>query len=286
MSDLGQLLKKARTQKGMSLDELQDITKIRKRYLEAIEEGNYKVLPGNFYVRAFIKSYSEAVGLEPDEVMRLFRSVIPETTPEPVIIEPKRRRTTRSSDKASRWTSLLLFIAFPLLILAIIYYYVSNNVTGGDPAAKAPPLTDSVIEEHGQNGEQPVDEPDTSPIEEPDPEPPEPEMELVFVKSEGTTDFYSISNTAEMVVELEIVGDRCWLSVQKDSNKGEYVERSLNLVRGDKREWTFDSSAYFHFGRASAAIVKVNGQEINMGDSANPRKIQLDFTAPEGASNA
>lgn len=285
MSDLGQLLKKARTQKGMTLDELQDITKIRKRYLEAIEEGNYKVLPGNFYVRAFIKSYSEAVGLEPEEVMRLFRSVIPETNPEPVIIEPKRRRTTRSSDKVGKWTSRLLVIAFPLLIIAIIYYYVSNNVAGDDPAAKSPPLTDSVIDEQGQGEEQPIDEPDT-PVDEPDPEPPEPVMELVFVKSEGSTDYYAISNAAQMVVELEIVGDRCWLSVQRDSSKGEYVERSLNLARGDKREWTFDSSAYLNFGRASAAVVKVNGQEINMGDSSNPRRIQLDFTALESAADA
>ena len=90
MSDLGQLLKKARTQKGITLDELQELTKIRKRYLEAIEEGNYKILPGNFYVRAFIKSYSEAVGLEPEEVLRLYRSVLPEPAPE-LVSEPKRR---------------------------------------------------------------------------------------------------------------------------------------------------------------------------------------------------
>ncbi|HEY0827135.1 MAG TPA: helix-turn-helix domain-containing protein, partial [Bacilli bacterium] len=68
MSDLGQLLIKARNEKGLTIEDLQETTKIRKAYLEAIEEGNYKKLPGNFYVRAFIKSYAEAVGLEPDEV--------------------------------------------------------------------------------------------------------------------------------------------------------------------------------------------------------------------------
>lgn len=67
MSELGQQLREARLQKGMSLDDVQEMTKIRKRYLEAIEAGDYKVLPGSFYVRAFIKTYAETVGLNPDE---------------------------------------------------------------------------------------------------------------------------------------------------------------------------------------------------------------------------
>ena len=48
MSELGQQLREARLQKGMSLDDVQEMTKIRKRYLEAIEAGDYKVLPGSF----------------------------------------------------------------------------------------------------------------------------------------------------------------------------------------------------------------------------------------------
>lgn len=67
MSELGRHLKEARLQKGMSLDDVQEVTKIRKKYLEAIEAGDYKVLPGSFYVRAFIKTYAEAVGVNPDE---------------------------------------------------------------------------------------------------------------------------------------------------------------------------------------------------------------------------
>lgn len=70
MSELGQQLKEARLQKGLSLDDVQEMTKIRKRYLEAIETGDYKVLPGSFYVRAFIKTYAETVGLNPDEILK------------------------------------------------------------------------------------------------------------------------------------------------------------------------------------------------------------------------
>src|SRR5690554_5702779 len=125
MSDLGLLLKKARIQKGITLDELQEITKIQKRYLEAIEEGNFQVLPGNFYVRAFIKSYSEAVGLNPDEVLRLYRDVIP-ATPK-ASVEPIRQKRKRrfNSDQFSKWLTTLLLWCFPLIILVLLYIYIN-----------------------------------------------------------------------------------------------------------------------------------------------------------------
>ncbi len=64
MTGLGERLKEARTAKGYSLDDLQSITKIQKRYLSGIENEDYSMMPGAFYVRAFIKQYSEAVGLD------------------------------------------------------------------------------------------------------------------------------------------------------------------------------------------------------------------------------
>lgn len=79
MTELGKRLVEAREEKGMSLEDLMAATKIQKRYLLAIEQGNYDIIPGKFYVRAFIKQYAEAVGLNPEQLFEEFRKDVPST---------------------------------------------------------------------------------------------------------------------------------------------------------------------------------------------------------------
>ncbi|KQY83182.1 XRE family transcriptional regulator [Paenibacillus sp. Root52] len=153
MSELGQQLREARLQKGMSLDDVQEMTKIRKRYLEAIEAGDYKVLPGSFYVRAFIKTYAETVGLNPDELLEGHKKDVPaeeaEATMEPVI----QKRSSRPVERNTRWMSVALMWTFPLLILVLLYAFWSSG-KGGD---ETPSLDDTKITDSQQ---QPDDKPD------------------------------------------------------------------------------------------------------------------------------
>lgn len=69
MSILGNKLRDARIEKGYTLNILQQMTKIQKKYLIAIEEGQFSELPGTFYVRAFVKQYADVVGLNGDELL-------------------------------------------------------------------------------------------------------------------------------------------------------------------------------------------------------------------------
>ncbi|MBZ6010541.1 helix-turn-helix domain-containing protein [Leuconostoc gelidum] len=68
-NQIGEQLKAARLKKNLSLDDVQASTKIQERYLEAIENNNLGILPGDFYVRAFIRQYALAVDLNPEDLL-------------------------------------------------------------------------------------------------------------------------------------------------------------------------------------------------------------------------
>jgi transcriptional regulator with XRE-family HTH domain len=66
---VGEFLRRERELRYISLDDVAERTKISRRYLEAIEEGQYDRLPGEIFVRGFIRSYAQFVGLDPEETL-------------------------------------------------------------------------------------------------------------------------------------------------------------------------------------------------------------------------
>src|SRR2546423_4099674 len=66
---IGQALRKARVERGKSIEEASRETRIRAEYLHALERERFDVLPGDVYVRGFLRSYSNYLGLDPDKVL-------------------------------------------------------------------------------------------------------------------------------------------------------------------------------------------------------------------------
>src|SRR3954451_19452964 len=63
----------ARDRKGVDLYRAERDTKIRARYLGALERGDYKDLPGAVYTKGFLRNYALYLGLDPDEVLVQWR---------------------------------------------------------------------------------------------------------------------------------------------------------------------------------------------------------------------
>jgi len=68
----GEFLRRERELRHMSLDEVAERTKISRRYLEAIEDERYDRLPGEPFVRGFIRSYAQSIGLDPDDTLLIY----------------------------------------------------------------------------------------------------------------------------------------------------------------------------------------------------------------------
>lgn len=71
---LGDILKVTRKRKKISLTEAEEETKVREKYLEALEDGRYEALPGNVYALGFLSKYIDFLGLNnKNELMNRFR---------------------------------------------------------------------------------------------------------------------------------------------------------------------------------------------------------------------
>lgn len=72
MDELGQILRQARENKGLSVEEVFAKTRINARYLEALESGDYGALPSAAHARGFLRNYARFVGLDPEPLLERY----------------------------------------------------------------------------------------------------------------------------------------------------------------------------------------------------------------------
>jgi len=78
MDDLGAQLKRARDERGMSLSDIANRTKISVTALEALERNDLSKLPGGIFGRAFVRAYAGELGLDPDKTVADFHVALEE----------------------------------------------------------------------------------------------------------------------------------------------------------------------------------------------------------------
>src|SRR5512135_3275726 len=79
----------ARERKGVDLYRAERDTKIRARYLAALERGDYAELPGSVYTRGFLRNYALYLGLDADDVLRQWHAERGDAGPAPTITAPR-----------------------------------------------------------------------------------------------------------------------------------------------------------------------------------------------------
>lgn len=120
----GELLKATRLKKNFTLEEIERGTRIRSKFLRALEEGEYSLFHSTAYARGFLKNYSEFLGLDPKLVLALFRR---ETQPQSVRVLPQGLVSGRSW---FRVTPTRAAVIVALFILAAIGYYLFQEYRG------------------------------------------------------------------------------------------------------------------------------------------------------------
>lgn len=272
--DVGARLKEARKAKGLSLESLQEKTKIQKRYLIAIEEGNLHLLPGKFYARAFIKEYATAVGLDPNELLEEHKEEIPSSEGENPVqyTRVERSRREKSLERSSAFFSVLPKIIVVLLIVGIIsaaIWFYSQASSPNDPTEIEEPDGNVIITNPDGVGstadvnESTEDEEETTDVPESEQEEEEPEevafnVEEVIEGSPAQSTITITNPTDELIFTFSSEID-VWLDVENDAGTAFYN----GFVTADNSPLEIDLSGeetiYLNVGSAPNLEITING---------------------------
>jgi len=132
-------LRVARERAGLSIREISESTKIRVGALEALERGNFDQLPGDFYVRAFLKAYARAVGLPEEDLLREYdESVAPEERPEPLPAPQPLVRHSSGPGPVLRWPRRLnapIGVGLAVVLLVTLVSFRSDDTRSASGSA-------------------------------------------------------------------------------------------------------------------------------------------------------
>ena len=126
---IGEVLRLARTNQGLTLEELQKKTEIQLDMLKAMEADDFDQLPSPFYTRSFLRKYAWAVELDERIVLDAYDSGSMITYEEVDVDEKELTGRRRSSKKhKTSFLPLFYFILFALSIVIFLIYYVWNYI--------------------------------------------------------------------------------------------------------------------------------------------------------------
>ena len=291
MAEVGEKLQEARKAKGYTLDDLQQITKIQKRYLIAIEEGNYNVMPGKFYARAFIKQYADTVGLNGDQLLEEYDDTVPHTHDEE-FVEKVSSSQTRSGnkkqdsflEKAQDHLPTILIVLLVIAIVVAIYVAVTNSASDNSEDMIS---VDSSTIVSSENESSAQEDEESSAEESSQSESEEAAPSIEVVSSTGSSSVYSISNPEETnTVTLAAEGGDTWVSIEAD---GSMLEQGLisdgNTLEAEVPAGT--QSVVMIIGSAPNTTIQLNDQAIEYAPEASEnvrQEIELQFETTSSES--
>ncbi len=277
MTELGQKLKEARGTKGLSIDQLHEITKIQKRHLVAIEEGNYDVLPGAFYARAFIKQYADAVGLNGEELLVEYQSTIPQSEKRDVPQVSTGQKTQETMQKSSSWPIAdhmpKILVALLVIAIGVVIWFVFQALTGKDDEKVPNAQSEKIEVKKAENS--PLDtKKDEVKAEEPKKEEPkkeEPKKEEQPAQQTGQQEIKVIGTTGKestleihnnKTLELEISGKGASYVDVKDDAGNVILNATVQEGQIEKRDVSTLKEVRLNIGNATNVEVKLNGQVV------------------------
>ncbi|MGH2459210.1 MAG: helix-turn-helix domain-containing protein [Chloroflexota bacterium] len=269
----GDRLRRERTRRRLTIAQVAQATKIRERYLVAIEADDLEELPNPVFAVGFIQIYARFLGLSPEPFVRAYKERIGDLSASELGAEP-----ARSAYVPPHGRSFLLPALLVVLLLALAGYlyqqvamYASGSATNPPPRGTGIALVIPT----------PLPSPPPPPSPTATPRPPTPTPRPTAKPATATpvaeaSPTAASSSTPSVGVRIDtVINGRVWLQVEAD---GKVIFSGI-LTSGDKRTWTADKSLMLWSGNAGNVLVTLNGKSLGaMGPFGKVLKVT--WTSP------
>lgn len=225
MFQIGPSLREARTRRGLSPTDVHKAIRIRERYLNALEEERWDMLPGDAYTKGFLRTYAEFLGLNGQLYIDEFNARIAAHEEEPLVPDSLKGSPGRTS-------SILFRTTGAVLVLAVIGA-VSGFVAFGRGDAQRPHIASAAAAPAVHHAHQVKHVATTKPI--------------VAPKSTSTV--------------IRATRDRSWLDVRIGGPNGRELFRGI-LERGRRLHYRLGHQLWVRMGRPRALDIRIGSTAV------------------------
>ncbi|WP_110952880.1 helix-turn-helix domain-containing protein [Anaerosinus massiliensis] len=228
---LGDILRKEREKQNLTVKDVELGTSIRSLYISAIEEGKYEVLPGEVYLKGFIKTYAEFLKLSGTDMLELYRNERTESNQieipsnKEIINEPEVKKDEINAPKGVNFKKIISLGTVVLVVACGAFYFNSNDEETVQKDFKTIKQQSTVSKE-------------------------------VENKSE-TVESRPVAQEKPVVISAKYTGE-CWTQIATDSRT---IFEGI-VKNGEVLTWQADQEIIVKVGNAGAVELTYNGKNI------------------------
>ncbi|NKC67097.1 helix-turn-helix domain-containing protein [Vagococcus fluvialis] len=278
METIGEKLQKARIDRGLTIGDLQKITKIQRRYLEAIEENDFDAMPSDYYKRTFIRQFAEAVGLNPRPLLRRLDGKPEEeelTNTMALSMPVKGSRKSKYNETNTKKSLIASYIPVALLVLvvaAIIGTIVWAIMLDSEKGPIVPTPNKTTIVDSGSKLETSTttekSETEESTKDSEKTEEKKKETNISLVSDDGETVVYKLANWEKpMKVAFKGLDDAAWVGLQNSQTQEIFYQYTIQ-PKEELETFVPDELDSFSIvvGASRNVTIFINGEEIKFNE--------------------
>jgi cytoskeleton protein RodZ len=246
---LGEKLRQAREERGITLSEVAEQTRISSLYLESIDNDDYRTLPGGIFNRGFVKSYAKYVGLDEQEALAEYSQILAqsESAEEDHLKHYKPEVLTDDRSGSSMLPTIIVALVILALMTAGVLYGVSYLRQPSDPTVANKKSTSNVNTNSAPTA-----------------------------NANTTVTNASAPDMATLKIEFKALTQPVRLSATTDGTKTDNVVAAGSTATFEPKE-----SLTLNYNRwnAQAVQLSINGKSIALPSTPlNPKDKRIEFT--------